>query len=638
MSSKRAFPCLQVALVLLLVIISLWCGAMLGYALSSSATSLAIQHGSDSADHKGVLRSKSRHESAARLTASAAASRSTPPSMAPLQTLLQTQSKSMRRLAGERIQLVQHTMSLTGHPPLVSRSDVSTDGQPDFANFGLPLQIPAPHFFVVDPDADPHPGDEQQQIQLAKALGLRSTASSSALLPSGLRYTDNPFRYVIRSEDAIRDVVAAILLSPGKQRDGKAEITCKTSPVTAPYACLASLRQSHPALFEGGTGKPVPAAEGGLLVLDIGHTSAGYYSLLASAGASVSSISIDTQPQCSMWASIGAGASGLSSLAQSIAAVPVPPAQARLVDASADSVAARTRTGCLGTSTTESHPRHKDVERYYSSGPRLPNGKAAGDEDHRKQAENGRGLFGIEGPPPGYGLGIDQSSSSSAASTTATDSTKQDDQRPTAADASSPTTDIPVSSVDDLLCAVASDAFCASSSSTHSSAPTVLIAKIDARGREAAVLAGMQNMLGSSSLKPKHLLIELNKQHAAAWMGLPSARKAAIAAGHATSEADADAWLHSEAALVAGYDLLPFDLSAEDNAAVSASYVSLMKQLLSLGYEVLTADRGWWAAQDPFRPGPAYRDKPLSDGTTIESWADALNRRGEVDIWAYLPQ
>jgi len=49
----------------------------------------------------------------------------------------------------------------------------------------------------------------------------------------------------------------------------------------------------------------------------------------------------------------------------------------------------------------------------------------------------------------------------------------------------------------------------------------------------------------------------------------------------------------------------------------------------------LVADRGWWAAQDPWRKKNIDRFKPLSDATTLEGWALKFTLVGEVDIWAY---
>ncbi len=63
--------------------------------------------------------------------------------------------------------------------------------------------------------------------------------------------------------------------------------------------------------------------------------------------------------------------------------------------------------------------------------------------------------------------------------------------------------------------------------------------------------------------------------------------------------------------------------------------MSIVQQFLELGYEVLVADRGWWAAQDPWRAKNIDRFVPLSDGTTLEAWALKFTLVGEVDIWAY---
>lgn len=80
----------------------------------------------------------------------------------------------------ERISLLHHTMLLTGHPPLVSRSDASVDGLPDFTSFGLPPTIPHPQFMVVDP-----------------WVGL--DGSSEQTTGNTRQITDNPFRYVVKN-------------------------------------------------------------------------------------------------------------------------------------------------------------------------------------------------------------------------------------------------------------------------------------------------------------------------------------------------------------------------------------------------------------------------------------------------------
>ncbi len=60
-----------------------------------------------------------------------------------------------------------------------------------------------------------------------------------------------------------------------------------------------------------------------------------------------------------------------------------------------------------------------------------------------------------------------------------------------------------------------------------------------------------------------------------------------------------------------------------------------MRALLTLGYEMLTADRGWWAAQDPF--DAANADGPATPGRpTLREWAGKV-MRNELDVWFYLP-
>lgn len=158
---------------------------------------------------------------------------------------LEAAMEASRPFPFERISLLHHTMLLTGHPPLVSRSDASVDGLPDFTSFGLPPTIPHPQFMVVDP-----------------WVGL--DGSSEQTTGNTRQITDNPFRYVVKNEDAVRDVVVAMLASGGHQRDAsRAGVDCRASPVTSPFACIASLRTEVPQRFESGAAglKPRRAGE-----------------------------------------------------------------------------------------------------------------------------------------------------------------------------------------------------------------------------------------------------------------------------------------------------------------------------------------------------------------------------------------
>ena len=62
-------------------------------------------------------------------------------------------------------------------------------------------------------------------------------------------------------------------------------------------------------------------------------------------------------------------------------------------------------------------------------------------------------------------------------------------------------------------------------------------------------------------------------------------------------------------------------------------YADLISSVfLKRGYECLTADRGWWSAQSPFRPN----EETTQDGETLEKWSKKMNRVSEVDVWCYL--
>lgn len=499
----------------------------------------------------------------------------------PLYTALESVSSGLSPLVGESVPILHYTLALTGHPPLVSRSDVTKDGQPDFANFGLPPALgPAPHFFVVDP------------------FGGTQPPAAAAIIG------DSPFRSVQAAEDTIRDVFMAVLQSPGHVRDTfGASPVCKASPVTTPYACLASLRSSPAGKNAfNADGTPRPAAEGGPLVLDIGHTAGGFYGILA-ATSGVSALTVDTQPQCTMWARLAARASGVADRVNSFAAIPIPPSSVgKSGSASAPATAdARVRTGCIGTLTAIMHAAAGDVDAFYTKV--MP--AIAPEDDGRIKTEATRKFTGTEGPEALGGVG------------------------------GGAFVKIPVSSVDDILCATYGGGLCEGSTADVTT-PLILIAKIDARGREAAVLDGMKRLLSSPAHRPRNLLIEVNKKHIAAVLGLESAKAVSIKGAPAAA---GDAF---DDALVRGYSIFDeMTISDKDNIVLARYLMDTMTTLMTAGYEVLVSDRGWWCAQDPFRPSinldpkaSLLHDQPM----TLEVWADKLSRRNEVDIWAYVSE
>ena len=515
---RRASPCLSLSSVassILLVLVGAYIALNVGVIECSSAS---LAPANDIPGVKPSLRSSS--------AASSAASEPTA-----LRALLASAAARLAPFRGERVPLMHYTLALTGHPPLVVNSDMTSDGNPDFGAFGLPASIQAPHFFVVDP----HEG---------------SDAPVAAI--------DSPFRAAVRAEDTIRDIFVSALLSSGKKREGlgSGQPVCKASPVTIPFACLASLRTISPDAFSAD-GKPKPAALGGPLVLDIGHTAGGYYGLLAGS-VGVSALTIDTQPQCTMWARIAAAASGVSGLVDSFSAIPFDPSA---VSRQSTLVSARVRTGCVGTLTTTPHPKRSDSRRFYES-------EITAAEDNndggRAVAERARKFVQTEGAPSLGDVG------------------------------GGDRVDIPIASVDDILCAMYAGDFCESSAAVQIDSlppPLIIIAKIDARGYEDNVLAGMENMLANEALRPRNLLIEVNKNHIAARLGLASAAKAA------REKADVPGAAVTDDVLVSGYDLDDVNISDEDNAVLAKHLIKIMQTLLRQGYEVLVSDRGWWSAR-----------------------------------------
>ncbi len=516
--------CVSFVAALLLAAVSAWLGTLLGFFLAKKP------YGARAALARPIAAGVRAGGGTAAPRAVAAAAAAAPPPP-PLLAALEAAARALAPLRGERIPLMHYTLAMTGHPPIVVRSDVSANGQPDFENFGLPREIAAPHFFAVD--------------------------AFEGAAPPPAATTDSAFRAVVHAEDTIRDVFVAALLSPGRVRDGAAAPSCKTSPVTLPFACLASLRARAPRAF-ARDGAPLPAAAGGPLVLDIGHTAGGYYGLLAAA-AGVSSLLVDTQPHCTLWSRLAARASDAAALVTAFAAIPVPPAAAGRAaggGGAAAVAAARVRTGCIGTLTTMPHARAADVDAYYGG---APPERPAAEADGRAAAELARKFQQTEAAPAlgdaGGGARVD----------------------------------VPVAGVDDILCAVYGGALCGDGGG-EAAAPLILVAKIDARGREAAVLDGMARVLASPALRPRNLLIEVNKNHMAAVLGLPSARAAARAGGAVPGDTSDDA-------LVRGYDTDEIVISDADNAVLADALVAIMTRLMKAGYEVLVSDRGWWAAQ-----------------------------------------
>ena len=147
-----------------------------------------------------------------------------------------------------------------------------------------------------------------------------------------------------------------------------------------------------------------------------------------------------------------------------------------------------------------------------------------------------------------------------------------------------------------------------------------LVLKMDASGREAeALLDGAAGLLASGRVLS--VLLELNKQH--------GARREA----EGGEPGDVPRSLLGEG----GYDAAPAPRSAvhisdELNARLAARVARTARAMLAHGYHMLTADRGWWSAQDPFSAATDAADPAL-----IDAWALKLMGRGEVDVWFWLP-
>jgi hypothetical protein len=169
---------------------------------------------------------------------------------------------------------------------------------------------------------------------------------------------------------------------------------------------------------------------------------------------------------------------------------------------------------------------------------------------------------------------------------------------------------------------------------------TILLLKLDAIGREKEVLDGLGPFLEAK--KVLNVILELNKQRSASFLKLPSAIKAEEKLiAMSTSLYTRDLKEYEQEAVDAG--ALPSQaageahgllLSDEDNTIISNLYAELIsKVFLDRGFECLTADRGWWSAQSPFRQG----EEATQDGETLEKWAKKMSRGSEVDVWCWLP-
>jgi FkbM family methyltransferase len=436
--------------------------------------------------------------------------------------------------------LVLEQVKLTGSPPLVSRSDINMDVNfvPDFVNSGISpghLSPSPPIFFAASVDQS------------------------------------SPLRYARLTEDAVRDVIIAIISSPGRPWSSEAEdamkefkhkaplrneedkslnhLFCRAGPVTAPYWCLSSLMSSRPHLFRKET------QSSKVYIIDAGSTLAGYFGLLAAASAAgvygVHTLVIDPQPQCIEWARSAAAASGFSK--SRFSAV-----NALLIGSNnqkGNFVRVPTVTNCRG-STTQG------------------------------------GFIDNIGP----------------------------------LNASSGFVSVPRQSLSDIL--------------KNEEDATILLLKLDAIGREKEVLDGLGPFLEAK--KVLNVILELNKQRSASFLKLPSAIKAEEKLiAMSTSLYTRDLKEYEQEAVDAG--ALPSQaageahgllLSDEDNTIISKLYAELIsKVFLDRGFECLTADRGWWSAQSPFRQG----EEATQDGETLEKWVKKMSRGSEVDVWCWLP-
>ena len=157
----------------------------------------------------------------------------------------------------------------------------------------------------------------------------------------------------------------------------------------------------------------------------------------------------------------------------------------------------------------------------------------------------------------------------------------------------------------------------------------ILLLKLDAAGREADVLEGAKELLDSGRVL--NVVIEINKQRMAIARGMASA-KAAAENWRNVSAGDGEDWGEGEASAAVPTAAASQDRGLEvtdaENVVLSAEIAAYVRALLARGYEVLSANRGWWAAQEPLGSKKA---------NPTEEWALNLGRHREVDIYAFLP-
>ena len=177
-------------------------------------------------------------------------------------------------------------------------------------------------------------------------------------------------------------------------------------------------------------------------------------------------------------------------------------------------------------------------------------------------------------------------------------------------------TDVPRKSIDEIV---------ADPGSGVPKGALFLVVKVDASGREDDVLRGMSGMLASK--RALSVIVEINKQHLARRFGL----------GTLEGGGDASSIVRDATKGKNGYDPAPFPrqrlaISDGDNAILGSHIAGLVRSMFAHGYEMLTADRGWWAAQDPYNAATDAQDPSV-----LDTWAQKVMKHGEMDLWFYLP-
>jgi hypothetical protein len=150
--------------------------------------------------------------------------------------------------------------------------------------------------------------------------------------------------------------------------------------------------------------------------------------------------------------------------------------------------------------------------------------------------------------------------------------------------------------------------------------PLFLLIKTDFYGFIQDNVNGLSELLHSH--KVLNLIMEVNKQHLGRILGFPSS-------SYTTTDLT-----ENPDGLLTGKPRKVYKVQRDDNEAISMMMMPIVLQILQQGYHMLTSDRGWFSAQDPYT---------FENHNTITAGRPVLREwlmkmiDSEVDLWFYLP-